>query len=118
MIIIRPKYKFDIARYISQKLFVFGIFLLGSILVLTGCSTGDSPIDSEPLSPASPLADLSGVWSTNSFDTLDSPDWDIVGQFSSRLTVETYEYLETLLYNLVNDHLSASEILLRNILLQ
>ena len=111
MIIIRPKYKFDIVQHISQKLFLFAIFLLGSILVLLGCSSGDSPIDSEPLSPASPLADLSGVWSTNSFDTLDSPDWDIVGQFSSRLTVETYEYLETLLYNPVNDHLSASEII-------
>jgi len=58
-----------------------------------------------------PPVDLSGVWSTNSLDTLTNPGWDIVGQFSCRCTSETYEYLHSLLYDPANDHLSAEEIL-------
>lgn len=58
-----------------------------------------------------PPVDLTGVWSTNSLDTLDNPAWDIVGQFSCRCAAETYGYLDTLLYDPANDHLSADEIL-------
>lgn len=55
--------------------------------------------------------DLSGVWSTNTLDTLDDPAWDIEGKFSCRCTAETYEYLQALLYDPSNDHLSAQEII-------
>jgi len=58
-----------------------------------------------------PPVDLTGVWSTTSLDTLDNPAWDIVGQFSCRCAAETYGYLDTLLYDPANDHLSADEIL-------
>jgi len=55
--------------------------------------------------------DLSGVWSTNSFDTLENPGWDIVGLFSCRCAVETYELLNTLLNDRANDHMNAFEII-------
>jgi len=55
--------------------------------------------------------EVSGVWSTNSFDTLEDPGWDIVGLFSCRCATETYEYLNSLLNDPANDHLSAEEIL-------
>lgn len=58
-----------------------------------------------------PPVDLTGVWSTNSLDTLDNPAWDIVGQFSCRCAAETYDYLDSLLYDPANDHMSAHEIL-------
>jgi hypothetical protein len=57
-----------------------------------------------------PPVDLSGVWSTNSLDTLEDPAWDIVGQLSCRCTTETYKYLQLLLYDPSNDELSAKEI--------
>ncbi|MGI9257199.1 MAG: hypothetical protein ACR2QQ_00045 [Gammaproteobacteria bacterium] len=55
-------------------------------------------------------SDLSGVWSTNSLDTLENPAWDIVGKLSCRCTAETYEYLQSILYDPANDHMSAAEI--------
>ena len=55
--------------------------------------------------------DLSGVWSTNSLDTLENPAWNIEGQFSCRCTTETYEYLRSLLYDPSNDYMSAQEII-------
>lgn len=54
--------------------------------------------------------DLSGVWSTNSLDTLENPAWDTEGKFSCRCTTETYEYLRSILNDPVNDHMSAAEI--------
>jgi hypothetical protein len=54
--------------------------------------------------------DLSGVWSTNSADTLENPGWDILGLFSCRCTTETYERLNSLLYDPANDHYSAGDI--------
>ena len=54
--------------------------------------------------------DFAGVWSTNSLDTLNNPAWDIVGKLSCRCTAETYEYLDSILYDPANDHMSASEI--------
>ncbi|MBH97776.1 MAG: hypothetical protein CMM56_04910 [Rhodospirillaceae bacterium] len=82
-----------------------------SILVLPSCSTDDTPLVTSNIESTVAPIDLSGVWSTNSFDTLDNPAWDIVGQFSARLTSETYDYLQTLLYDPANDHLSAAEII-------
>ena len=58
-----------------------------------------------------PPVDLSGVWSANSLDTLENPAWDVFGQFSCRCASETYEYLQSLLYDPSNDHMSAQEIL-------
>ena len=55
--------------------------------------------------------DLSGVWSTNSFDTLENPGWDIVGLFSCRCAIETYDLLNSLLNDRANDHMNAIEIL-------
>ena len=55
--------------------------------------------------------DLTGVWSTNSMDTLENPAWDIEGLFSCRCAAETYEYLQSLLFDPSNDQLSAKEIL-------
>lgn len=54
--------------------------------------------------------DLSGVWSATSAESLANPAWDIVGVFSCRCTEETYEYLNSLLYDPSNDHMSAQEI--------
>ncbi len=56
-------------------------------------------------------ADLTGVWSTNSVDTLRNPAWDIEGKFSCRCAVETYDLLQTILYDPANDHMSAAEII-------
>ncbi len=66
-------------------------------------------IVAELTSAQSPVG-LSGVWSTNSLDTLENPAWDIVGKLSCRCTAETYEYLQSILYDPANDHMSASEI--------
>ncbi|HEX9877248.1 MAG TPA: hypothetical protein VGC50_11400 [Gammaproteobacteria bacterium] len=55
--------------------------------------------------------DLSGVWSTNSLDALENPAWDIVGLFSCRCAAETYDYLDSLLYDPSNDRMSAKEII-------
>jgi hypothetical protein len=54
---------------------------------------------------------LSGVWSTNSLETLENPAWDIVGLFSCRCAEETYDYLDSLLYDPSNDRMSAKEII-------
>jgi len=58
-----------------------------------------------------PPVNLAGIWSTNSLDTLENPAWDIEGQFSCRCAAETYDYLQSLLYDPSNDHLSARDIL-------
>jgi len=55
--------------------------------------------------------DLSGVWSANSFDTLENPGWDIVGLFSCRCAVESYDFLNSLLNERSNDHMNAQDIL-------
>ena len=55
--------------------------------------------------------DLSGVWSANSLDTLDNPGWDIVGLFSCRCTLETYDLLDSILYDASNDHMAAEDII-------
>ena len=52
-----------------------------------------------------PPVNLSGVWSTNSLDTLENPAWNIEGHFSCRCTNETYEYLRSLQYDPSNDYL-------------
>ncbi len=54
--------------------------------------------------------EIAGVWSTNSLDTLENPAWDIQGKLSCRCTAETYEFLESILYDPANDHMSAAEI--------
>lgn len=55
--------------------------------------------------------DLTGVWSTNSLDTLYNPAWDLVGLLSCRCAAETYDYLQTLLDDPTHDHLSAQDII-------
>ena len=55
--------------------------------------------------------DLSGVWSANSFDTLENPGWDIVGFFSCRCALESYDLLNSLLNDRSNDHMNAQDIL-------
>ena len=57
--------------------------------------------------------DFSGVWSTNSVDTLDSPWWDIVGAFSCRCAAESYDVLDALLNDPANDALDAEQIVAR-----
>ena len=111
MVIICVQCKSDVSQYVLLRLKLVMVVLASSFFVFSGCTTGEVPTDSEPVDPQITPVDLSGVWSTNSFDTLDNPDWDIVGQFSSRLTTETYEHLQTLLYDSTNDHLSATEII-------
>jgi len=58
----------------------------------------------------SPAAGLMGVWSVNGLESLENPAWDIMGLFSCRCAAETYDYLETLLYDPSNDHMSAEAI--------
>ena len=58
----------------------------------------------------SPAARLAGVWSANGLESLENPAWDIMGLFSCRCAAETYDYLETLLYDPANDGLSAEPI--------
>ena len=55
--------------------------------------------------------DLTGVWSTNSLDTLGNPAWDLEGLLSCRCAVETYDYLRALLGDPANDHLSAEDLI-------
>ncbi len=78
-----------------------GATLAGVGLLYAGLSAAqdDTPID------------LAGVWSANSFDTLNNPGWDIVGLFSCRCAVESYEFLNSLLNDRSNDHMNASDII-------
>ena len=85
-------------RRIRRRLTSLGVALAGFILVAFSHAQ-DAAVD------------ISGVWSTNSLDVLDNPAWDIVGQFSCRCAAETYDLLNTLLYDSANDHMSANEIL-------
>ena len=55
--------------------------------------------------------DLTGVWSTNSLDTLGNPAWDLEGLLSCRCAIETYDYLRELLGDPANDHLSAEDLI-------
>ena len=55
-------------------------------------------------------ANFAGVWSVNGLESLESPNWDIVGLFSCRCAEETYAYLDTLLHDPANDSMSAQEI--------
>lgn len=59
----------------------------------------------------SQIPDLTGVWSTNTLDTLDSPWWDIVGAFSCRCAAESYALLDALLNDPDNDDIGALEII-------
>ena len=59
----------------------------------------------------SPPADLTGVWSTNSLDTLRNPAWDLEGLLSCRCAAETYDYLRMLLDDPSNDGLSAEDLI-------
>jgi hypothetical protein len=54
--------------------------------------------------------DFSGVWSTNSVDTLENPWWDIVGAFSCRCAAESYDVLDQLLNDPANDGMNAEQI--------
>ena len=58
-----------------------------------------------------PPVDLTGVWSTNSLDTLGNPAWDLEGLLSCRCAIETYDYLRSLLEEPANDHLSAVDLI-------
>ncbi len=80
------------------------IGILAKVGVIAGIVTLSYAQETRPVN-------LSGVWSTNSLDTLEHPAWDIEGKFSCRCTTETYEYLRSLLYDPANDHLSAQEII-------
>lgn len=55
--------------------------------------------------------DLTGVWSTNSLDTLGNPAWDLEGLLSCRCAVETYDYLRELLEDRESDHLTAQDLI-------
>ena len=78
-----------------------GAALTGFALLLANLATAQ---DNAPI-------DLSGVWSANSLDTLENPGWDIVGLFSCRCAVETYDLLNSLLNDRANDHMNAFEII-------
>ena len=58
-----------------------------------------------------PPVDLTGVWSPNSFDTLQNPAWDLVGLLSCRCAAETYDYLQELLDDPANDHMSGQDLI-------
>ena len=58
-----------------------------------------------------PPVDLTGVWSTNSLDTLGNSAWDLEGLLSCRCAIETYDYLRELLGEPANDHLSAVDLI-------
>ena len=60
--------------------------------------------------PGAPV-DLTGVWSTNSIDTLGNPAWDLEGLLSCRCAIETYGYMRSLLNDPANDHMSATDII-------
>ena len=55
--------------------------------------------------------DLTGVWSTNSLDTLNNPAWDLEGLLSCRCAIETYDYLRELLEDPAHDHLTAQDLI-------
>ena len=80
------------------------IGILANVGMIAGIVTLSHAQDTRPV-------DLSGIWSTNSLDTLEHPAWDIEGQFSCRCATETYQHLQSLLYDPANDHLSAQEII-------
>lgn len=80
---------------------VIGAALSGTAFLHASLSTAQ---DAAPVN-------LSGVWSTNSFDTLENPGWNIVGLFSCRCATETYDLLDSLLYNSSNDHMTAVDII-------
>ncbi len=65
------------------------------------------PIHAQQSAPV----DLTGVWSTNSIDTLYNPAWDLEGMLSCRCAAETYDYMRSLLDDPANDHLSAEDII-------
>lgn len=75
--------------------------------LLAGCLLPLTPSTAQQARPI----DLSGVWSTAGLDTYGNPAWDIVGLFSCRCAAETYEYLDSILYDPVNDHMSAQDII-------
>ncbi|HEY5622672.1 MAG TPA: hypothetical protein VIV14_02850 [Gammaproteobacteria bacterium] len=78
--------------------------VVATSIVLTGVTTLSFAQGIRP-------ADLVGVWSTNSVDTLTNPAWDIEGKFSCRCAAETYDYLQSILHDPANDHMSAGEII-------
>jgi len=80
---------------------VIGAVLSGIAFLHAPLSTAQ---DAEPV-------DLSGVWSANSFDTLENPGWDIVGLFSCRCALESYDFLNSLLNDRSNDHMNAFDII-------
>ena len=88
------------ARSRSKAYALLGATLAGSSLLFVTLSYAQQ---SAPVS-------LAGVWSVNGLESLESPDWDIVGLFSCRCAEETYAYLDTLLYDPANDSMSAREI--------
>ena len=55
--------------------------------------------------------DLTGVWSTNSIDTLGNPAWDLEGMLSCRCAIETYDHMRSLLDDPGNDRMSAQDII-------
>ena len=50
-----------------------------------------------------------GIWSTT-VTAITHPDWTIDDLFACNCTRETYEYLDQLLHDPANDHLSAADI--------
>ena len=58
-----------------------------------------------------PPVDLTGVWSPNSLDTLQNPAWDLIGLLSCRCAAESYDYLQELLDDPENDHLSGQDLI-------
>ena len=63
------------------------IGILANVGMIAGIVTLSHAQDTRPV-------DLSGIWSTNSLDTLEHPAWDIEGQFSCRCATETYQHLQ------------------------
>ena len=74
------------------------------VLVLLLASASGHSQDGSPV-------DLTGVWSTNSLDTLGNPAWDLEGLLSCRCAIETYGYLRALLEDPASDHLSAEDLI-------
>jgi hypothetical protein len=85
----------------SKVFTLTGAAFTGFALLLANLSTAQ---DNTPI-------DLSGVWSANSFDTLQNPGWDIVGLFSCRCALESYDLLNSLLNDRSNDHMNAYDII-------
>jgi hypothetical protein len=85
---------------------ISGVLLVAAVAACAVSWSADA--DAQEARPA----DLAGVWSTNSLDTLRNPAWDLMGLLSCRCATETYEYLHGLLYDPANDHMSAENIIL------